>query len=193
MTDFYNNALGENGEMVAALWRQELSRGLRMDKDTREAIAALSRPLPGAVEAEPSDGFLLVIARSIGRTCGKDNHMERAKDVWRSLVEVDVALPQPNSIDLAPRDAAAYARGVEDAAKVAMRHKSKIAINEPLWHDGADWACQRIEDAIRALLPKEPATEDAREKEVTDHEAFGAMIHRGKQEARGNGNDDPDY
>ena len=29
--------------------------------------------------------------------------------------------------------------------------------------------------------------------EVTDHEAFGAMIHRGKQEARGNGNDDPDY
>lgn len=39
-----------------------------------------------------------------------------------------------------------------EAARVADAHRSQISINEPLWHDGADWACDRIAAAIRALL-----------------------------------------
>jgi hypothetical protein len=38
----------------------------------------------------------------------------------------------------------------EACAKIAMDHVSLIEINEPIWHEGQDWASQRIADAIRA-------------------------------------------
>lgn len=37
------------------------------------------------------------------------------------------------------------------AIEVAMRHRSKIEVNEPLWHEGQDWAADRISEAIRAI------------------------------------------
>lgn len=38
----------------------------------------------------------------------------------------------------------------EQCAKIAERHLSQVAINEPLWHDGQDWAAESIALAIRA-------------------------------------------
>ena len=46
---------------------------------------------------------------------------------------------------------AAQAMVVERAVGVAKRHRSKVQINEPLWHDGQDWASDRIAEAIEAL------------------------------------------
>jgi hypothetical protein len=40
---------------------------------------------------------------------------------------------------------------IEQTALLAEAHRSKIEVNETLWHDGADWACDRIAEAIRAL------------------------------------------
>ena len=69
--------------------------------------------------------------------------------------------------------AAAYARGVEDAAKVAEQ-----AFEMREFARGCDEmvSCDRdeIAERIRSLLPKEPATEDAREKEVTECEDLQA-------------------
>lgn len=39
----------------------------------------------------------------------------------------------------------------ERCADIADRHRMKITVNEDLWHEGADWACDRIAAAIRAL------------------------------------------
>lgn len=44
----------------------------------------------------------------------------------------------------------AEARGMEQAAVIAERHLSKVEINEPLWHEGQDWAAESIALAIRA-------------------------------------------
>lgn len=37
------------------------------------------------------------------------------------------------------------------AVEVARRHASKVAVNEPLWHEGQDWASDRIAQAIMEL------------------------------------------
>ncbi len=37
------------------------------------------------------------------------------------------------------------------AVEVARRHRSKIEVNEPLWHEGQDWASDRIAEALAAL------------------------------------------
>jgi hypothetical protein len=47
-------------------------------------------------------------------------------------------------------DQGAATRALIDAEAIAERHRSKIDVNEPLWHSGADWACDRIKEAIRA-------------------------------------------
>lgn len=52
--------------------------------------------------------------------------------------------------------ATAQADALAQAAEIALRHLSKVQINEPLWHDGQDWAAQRIADAIRALKDAKP-------------------------------------
>jgi hypothetical protein len=41
---------------------------------------------------------------------------------------------------------------LETCAKLADGHKSKVVVNEPLWHDGQDWTANSIGEAIRALL-----------------------------------------
>lgn len=46
---------------------------------------------------------------------------------------------------------AAQAMVVERAVEAARQHRSKVQINEPLWHDGQDWASDRIAEAIEAL------------------------------------------
>lgn len=41
----------------------------------------------------------------------------------------------------------------EACADYADRHRSQVQVNEPLWHEGQDWACDRIAAAIRARTP----------------------------------------
>lgn len=53
---------------------------------------------------------------------------------------------------------AAQAMVVERAVGVAKRHRSKVQINEPLWHDGQDWASDRIAEAIEALADTDGIT-----------------------------------
>lgn len=47
--------------------------------------------------------------------------------------------------------------------RVALAHKSKIEVNEWLWHEGQDWAVIRISNAIRAL-PIDPPCKPEEEK-----------------------------
>lgn len=58
------------------------------------------------------------------------------------------------SPEVAKLVAEAEARGMERAAVIADRHLSKVEINEPLWHEGQDWAAESIALAIRAEVPK---------------------------------------
>jgi len=156
----------------------------------RETIAALERPLAGVVDGcEPSEEAVDAAERVIS-SC------EPLEDLDNMIRR---GLAAAYRIDLAPRVAAGYARGVEDAAKMADKVRGVAADAKDgdagrsniVWD--ARWgAAYDIGRSIRALLPNAPATEDAH-YEPSDEEAYGAMIHRGKQEARGNGNDDPDY
>lgn len=41
---------------------------------------------------------------------------------------------------------------LREAAEIALRHRSKVQINEELWHEGQDWAAERIAEAILALI-----------------------------------------
>ncbi len=47
------------------------------------------------------------------------------------------------------KEQAAATRALIYAEAIAERHRSKIEVNEPLWHQGADWACDRVKEAIR--------------------------------------------
>ena len=55
---------------------------------------------------------------------------------------------------LAKAKADASRQALEEAAQIARAHRSKICVNEPVWHDGADWACERIEEAIREKIER---------------------------------------
>ncbi len=57
---------------------------------------------------------------------------------------------------LADEHAATIAAAYEAAADTAIQHISKIQVNEPLWHEGQDWAADRISQAIRALAATDP-------------------------------------
>lgn len=48
---------------------------------------------------------------------------------------------------------AAQALVVERAERAARQHISRVQINEPIWHEGQDWAADRIARAIRDLAP----------------------------------------
>lgn len=81
---------------------------------------------------------------------------------------------------LAAERAAAAEAMREACDEIALRHKAKVEINEPLWHEGQDWAAQRISDAIRALpIPTSDAlaaaVEAARREE---REACAALCER---------------
>lgn len=70
--------------------------------------------------------------------------------------DVSLTSLQKESVRMDMRAALKVARKaiLEEAATIADRHRSKIDVNEPLWHNGADWACDRIAAAIRALANK---------------------------------------
>lgn len=53
-----------------------------------------------------------------------------------------------SALDLPSIKAAARAEAMEEAATIAKKHRLSIQINEELWHEGADWACDRIAEAI---------------------------------------------
>jgi len=154
----------------------------------REAIAALERPLAGVVEGHgPSDSELsYFVARAmlanlqllpmeggehgaIMQSIAPDmNIIIRGHVSLTELARAAIA-----AIDLAPRVADAYARGVEDAANEVGE---LLTTRFGMGLDDADFATgyrRALEDAletIRSLLPKAPATEDAREKEATEHD-----------------------
>lgn len=69
--------------------------------------------------------------------------MEKAEAVQRASLGRGLR----QSIELIAK---AIAEERQRCANVAKAHRSKIDVNEPLWHDGADWACDRIEQAIIA-------------------------------------------
>lgn len=56
----------------------------------------------------------------------------------------------------------AVALVVEKAVDVAKRHRSKVQINEPLWHDGQDWASDRIAEALEPLADTDAVAELAK-------------------------------
>jgi hypothetical protein len=138
----------------------------------REVIAVLSRPLPCV-----GDGTSLnvpareVVARKLCDRNTSDDDLDHAgtrkpyapmprclyiEKNWRDwLDDADEILA---AIDLAHRVSEAYERGVKDAAKVALSGGS----------------CDRpktIAAAIRALLPRQPATEDAPKHDDDDLQA----------------------
>jgi hypothetical protein len=119
---------------------EDYMRGL--EDAVAAALAALARPQPVAVESgEPSDAELVskiavVLAHQMGYT--GNNYDGPFGNRARQILAV---------VDLAPREAAAYARGIEDAAKVIDR-ETGMAISP----QAAAWL-------IRDMLPKEPATE----------------------------------
>jgi hypothetical protein len=112
----------------------------------REAIAALSRPLPGVVEGmEPSE---LAVEAGMAAWFDEESPTLTNESVVGKIYGAMAA------IDLAPRVAAGYTRGVEDAAKVV---------------DNNDDEGSGFGSYIRKiLLPKAPATEDATSE--TEHE-----------------------
>lgn len=57
----------------------------------------------------------------------------------------------------------AWDQAMKAADETALRHISKIEINEPLWHNGQDWAAQRISDAICDLVNPYRSKTDANE------------------------------
>jgi hypothetical protein len=125
----------------------------------REAIAALSRPLPGVMEGmEPSDCAVVEAldgyANSFETEIGFDSRETCMKEAIRRAM----------LIDLAPRVADGYARGVEDAANKAKQHAHGYGQYRD--HAQAKSACETLATEILALLPKESATEDTQEKET---------------------------
>lgn len=84
-------------------------------------------------------------------------------DKIRALAKEDIG-PRTNgwnrALDraaaLADEHEATIAAVYEAAADTAIQHISKIQVNEPLWHEGQDWAADRISQAIRALAATDP-------------------------------------
>lgn len=72
----------------------------------RDRLASSPSPAEAMREAaEPSPEWLDVVARSIGRTTGNNNHIARAKDVFRSLREGDLTIPSATrTLPPAPSD-----------------------------------------------------------------------------------------
>lgn len=81
---------------------------------------------------------------------GSDGSRDEEADalIWRILHAND------DDDGRSPAIREAEARGMERAAVIADRHLSKVEINEPLWHEGQDWAAESIALAIRAEVPK---------------------------------------
>ena len=89
-----------------------------------------------------------------GGYCSMNDETEKGGDAHDRRIRSHEASPGVTA-GAEPRDVRAAA--LKEAADIAMRHLSKVQINEPLWHDGQDWAAQRIADAILALIG-EPRT-----------------------------------
>ena len=148
-------------------------------ENCRKIIAALSRGEAGAGDAcEPSDTAVRNAAdpictfgnRPAPYPCcaGSIGAPKMCEERARQMLKLAYA------IDLAPRVAVAYARGVEDAAeiidRVADRHNEECCQCRP--SDPERGKRVRLRDefrteasSLRALLLKEPATEDARVNE----------------------------
>ena len=84
--------------------------------------------------------------------------------VHRNMLAGTIAKLNVNDVrHLYPEIERAAAEAMREACvNAAKRHVSKFLINGPLWHEGQDWSCDRIAEAIRALpLPAPPAASDA--------------------------------
>lgn len=105
-----------------------------------------------------------LIDKSMGLFVPKDRFLDLARTCLDLMAQLEDAK-------------AAQALVVEQAAEVARRHHSKVQINEPLWHDGQDWASDRIAEAIEALAdPSGVAALAALRAEATSREMEWATI-----------------
>ncbi len=80
--------------------------------------------------------------------------VEEGDDAAKAAAQADYEARIMAALTPAPADEVRRAALME-AAAVALRHLSKVQINEPLWHEGQDWAAQRISEAILALIEKD--------------------------------------
>jgi hypothetical protein len=94
------------------------------------------------------------------RDCGWHNHASTACEAI-AILEVDRA--EIVESQLAPRISDAYTQGVKDAANKAKQHAHGYGQYRD--HAQAKSACETLATEILALLPKELATEDMREKD----------------------------
>ena len=121
-----------------------------------EAKKLLDGTTPGPWRAEGDPWSRIVWSSAENRVCfmAHSNGLDDARDVATSnLVAAAPDLARTViALHAQLADAkAAQAMVVERAVGVAKRHRSKVQINEPLWHDGQDWASDRIAEAIEAL------------------------------------------
>lgn len=121
-----------------------------------EAEKLLDGTTPGPWRAEGDPWSRIVWSSAENRVCfmAHSNGLDDARDVATSnLVAAAPDLARTViALHAQLADAkAAQAMVVERAVGVAKRHRSKVQINEPLWHDGQDWASDRIAEAIEAL------------------------------------------
>lgn len=76
----WNAGFGENDAYdTLSLHNQDIAKDM-----ARAGIAAMR---------EPTESMKLVGARSIGRTMGETNHIQRSLDCWQAMI--DAALPSP--------------------------------------------------------------------------------------------------
>ena len=124
---------------------------------TKEEVQKLldgTTPGPWRAEGDPwsrivwssAENRVCFMAHSNGLDDARDvatsNLVAAAPDLARTVIALHAQLADAK---------AAQAMVVERAVGVAKRHRSKVQINEPLWHDGQDWASDRIAEAIEAL------------------------------------------
>lgn len=108
------------------------------DAMARAALAALAiHPDAGAGEEE----LLTIIARSIGRTTGETNYIQRARDVLRSVRDADMTLPTSST---APAPAisgemVSVPREITPEIEQAMDITSATYIAEPAYYWRAVW------------------------------------------------------
>lgn len=107
---------------------------------------------------------------------------------WSDMTRDWVAALQASAERAEAERDAIVAVTLERAAQIAEAHMSKIEINEPLWHDGQDWAAESIALAIRALSPEPPHVAAARLVKVKPLNWFEAELPSrggGKLQAEG--------
>ena len=149
-------------ERIAALMRGETGAAKR--EPSAEAISQAAEELwegnfsqsdPDEIWEEQRDSTKDLYHREAKRLLSRAYSIDRAPRLATAFEDGMVSTFEQRAKDLASVEKRSYARGVEDAAKECEGN-----FDSEMQSYGHHFA-----ERIRTLLPKEPATEDAREKE----------------------------